>query len=52
MKAFARKNAALVLVALLGALVTALYALSQDSEWGAQVLKALFGLSGGVTAGG
>jgi hypothetical protein len=33
-------------------LAVAAYVFVQDKEWGAELLRALFGLSGGTTAGG
>jgi hypothetical protein len=45
-------NFLLLTVAVLGALATAFFAFSQDREFAADVLRALFGLAGGSTAGG
>jgi hypothetical protein len=42
----------LLTVAILGVLATAFFAFSQDREFAADVLRALFGLAGGSTAGG
>lgn len=42
----------IVVVACFGALLTGAYAFSQDAAFGADLLRALFGLSGGNTAGG
>jgi len=47
-----RRNALVLAAALLAALLTAFYALSHDKELAGDLLKALFGLSGGTTAGG
>lgn len=47
-----RRDLTLIAVALLGALLTGAYALSQDKQLGADLMRALFGLSGGNTAGG
>jgi hypothetical protein len=47
-----RRNALVLAVALIAALLTAFYALSRDKELAGDLLKALFGLSGGTTAGG
>jgi len=41
-----------VALALAGGLAGAAAILAMEPEWGADVLKALFGLSGGTTAGG
>lgn len=46
------KNGVLIAIALIGALFTALYAFAQDKELASDLFKALFGLSGGNTAGG
>ncbi len=46
------KNNVLIALCLIGALVTALYAFSQDKELAHDLFKAFFGLSGGNTAGG
>jgi len=47
-----RRNALVIAAAILAALLTAFYALSRDKELAGDLLKALFGLSGGTTAGG
>ncbi len=47
-----RRNAMMVGAALLAALATALVAFSRDRELAADLARALFGLSGGTTAGG
>jgi hypothetical protein len=47
-----RRNALVIAAAILAALLTAFYALSRDKEPAGDLLKALFGLSGGATAGG
>jgi hypothetical protein len=47
-----RRNALVLAAALIAALLTGFYALSRDKELAGDLLKALFGLSGGTTAGG
>lgn len=47
-----RQNALLLAAALIATLTTVFYALSRDKELAGDLLKALFGLSGGTTAGG
>ncbi|MGA8171962.1 MAG: hypothetical protein WB816_14170 [Methylocystis sp.] len=47
-----RRNALVLAAALIAALLTAVYALSRDKELAGDLMKALFGLSGGTTAGG
>ena len=47
-----RRNAVILAAAVLGALLTGGFALSQDRGFVGDVMRALFGLSGGNTAGG
>ncbi|MFY9626803.1 MAG: hypothetical protein WAK03_01440 [Methylocystis sp.] len=47
-----RRNVLLLAATLTAALLTAVYAFSRDSELAGDLIKALFGLSGGTTAGG
>ncbi len=47
-----RRNAVVLAAVLIAALLTVFYALSRDKELARDLLKALFGLSGGTTAGG
>ncbi len=49
---FKGRNGVALAVALSGALLTGLYLFSQDKEFAADVVRALFGLSGGNTVGG
>jgi hypothetical protein len=51
-KGLQSRNGALLAMTLIGALVTILYAFTQDKELATDLFKALFGLSGGNTAGG
>ena len=47
-----RKTLLLLSAAIAGALATGAYAFSQDGEFMRDFMRALFGLSGGNTAGG
>jgi glycine/D-amino acid oxidase-like deaminating enzyme len=47
-----RKDIAIAAAALVGALASGAYALSQEGDFLRDVMRALFGLSGGNTAGG
>jgi hypothetical protein len=47
-----RQNALVVAAAIFAALLTVVYALTRDRELAGDLMKALFGLSGGTTAGG
>ncbi|MEK4034462.1 hypothetical protein WOC76_11565 [Methylocystis sp. IM3] len=47
-----RRNVVIVAAALSGVLLTGAYAVSQDQAFVGDLFRALFGLSGGNTAGG
>ncbi len=52
MKPARHGNMILLAVAIACALLTALFLFSRDREFAVEVLRALFGLAGGSTAGG
>ena len=52
MKSSPRRPVIVLAIVLMAGLLTVIYAFSRDKELAADLLKALFGLSGGTTAGG
>jgi hypothetical protein len=52
MKSSPRRSVIVLAIALMAGLLMVIYAFSRDKELAGDLMKALFGLSGGVTAGG